>query len=94
MMFDWEYLRSDPAILFGTIPNYGTKSRGRENAIALGLTAGDIRYFDLKTLKFTVKEKTYWCKLFRDQIGNLSFCSFVQRYNMKKNKLPTLAEII
>ena len=84
MMFDWEYLRSDPAILFGTIPNYGTKSRGRENAIALGLTAGDIRYFDLKTLKFTVKEKTYWCKRFRDQIGNLSFFSFVQRYNMKK----------
>ena len=84
MTSQWESPRPDPSVLFGVILNVGSSTRGRANAVALGLDAGEIRYYDLGALQLTVEEKTYWCKLYSENSCEISLRNFARRYNLPK----------
>ena len=80
----WEEVRLNPLVLFNPIENIGTRSRGREDAIALGLAPSEVSYYDLSQLILTPNEKTVWCDLFTKQSQpnreNLSIRQFVSRF--------------
>jgi hypothetical protein len=67
----WNIVRNHPSDLFAPIPNLGSSTRGREHAVNLGLSPGEIIYYDLSELILTPDEKTFFCGLIVDNTDGL-----------------------